>query len=132
VLSPDQHVVVVAAVIARGTDVLICQRPTHKHHGGLWEFPGGKTHQGESLAAALKRELSEELAVPTVHVGEPLYQAVDITAGVEVVFIPAEIQGEPEAREHSSIVWCAREDLLSYSLAPSDRRFAEFYTSGEP
>jgi 8-oxo-dGTP pyrophosphatase MutT (NUDIX family) len=49
---------VVAAVIERDGRLLVCQRPAHKRHGGLWEFPGGKCDPGESDAEAARRELS--------------------------------------------------------------------------
>lgn len=41
--------------------VLLAKRPAHVGHGGLWEFPGGKRKPGESIDAALRRELYEEL-----------------------------------------------------------------------
>ena len=56
---------VVAGVIQSrsGKRVLIARRPTGKHQGGLWEFPGGKMEPGETPDAALARELAEELAI---------------------------------------------------------------------
>ncbi|HEX3172180.1 MAG TPA: NUDIX domain-containing protein, partial [Burkholderiales bacterium] len=53
---------VVAAVIynERG-EFLLAQRPPGKPYAGYWEFPGGKVEPGEAAAAALKRELHEEL-----------------------------------------------------------------------
>jgi mutator protein MutT len=60
---------VVAAVIQRNDQYLLCQRPAHKRHGGLWEFPGGKVHDGETDFDAISRELTEELEVGVVRVG---------------------------------------------------------------
>ena len=55
---------VVAAVIYR-TDgsYLLAQRPPGKAYAGYWEFPGGKVEPGESLDAAIKREIREELDI---------------------------------------------------------------------
>ncbi len=54
---------VVAGFICKDKKFLICQRPAGKARALLWEFAGGKVEQGESHAAALKREFMEELAV---------------------------------------------------------------------
>src|SRR5438552_3327850 len=48
---------------------LIAQRAAGAPHAGLWEFPGGKRHAGESLEECLRRELTEELGA-RFHVGE--------------------------------------------------------------
>ena len=53
--------VAVGVIISPDDRVLIAKRASHQHQGGLWEFPGGKLEAGESVAAALCRELSEEL-----------------------------------------------------------------------
>lgn len=59
--------VAVAVVSDEHGRVLICQRPRHKHLGGLWEFPGGKVKPEEEVLAALRRELREETGIE----GEP-------------------------------------------------------------
>src|SRR3546814_948790 len=60
-------IVLVAAVALVDADgrVLLAQRPEGKAMAGLWEFPGGKVHAGETPEAALIRELDEELAIDT-------------------------------------------------------------------
>jgi 8-oxo-dGTP diphosphatase len=55
--------VVAVALIDIDGRVLLAQRPEGKHLAGLWEFPGGKVHEGETPEAAVVRELREELAV---------------------------------------------------------------------
>jgi 8-oxo-dGTP diphosphatase len=61
---PVVLVVCVALIDADGR-VLLAQRPPGKPLAGLWEFPGGKVHPGESPEAALIRELKEELGIDT-------------------------------------------------------------------
>jgi mutator protein MutT len=112
-----------AAVIRRGDTVLICQRPTHKRHGGRWEFPGGKCELGESDAEAITRELQEELGVGVRSVGTALLSASDPDSPFEIVFVPVEIDGEPQCIEHDAIRWVPVADLAHLPLAPSDASF---------
>ena len=116
---------VVAAVIAREDRLLVCQRPLHKRHGGLWEFPGGKSEAGESDEAAVRRELLEELAVEAVAVGGELAIFADEGSEFAIAFLPVEIAGEPKALEHNAIRWATPSELLQMPLAPSDRRFVQ-------
>jgi len=57
---------VAVGVIKKNNAIFICKRADEQHQGGLWEFPGGKVEAGESVFAALKRELSEEVGI-TIH-----------------------------------------------------------------
>ncbi|MEJ2045594.1 MAG: (deoxy)nucleoside triphosphate pyrophosphohydrolase [Reinekea sp.] len=56
---------VVAAIIQKQNKYLAVQRGEHKYSyvSLRWEFPGGKVEPGESLEAAIQRELKEELHV---------------------------------------------------------------------
>jgi len=54
-----------AALVWRGSMLLIARRPEDGLLGGLWEFPGGKVETGESPAEAARREVREELDVET-------------------------------------------------------------------
>ena len=59
-----KRLLVVAGAIQREDGAwLMHKRPPHKHHGGLWEFPGGKVEASEIPTQALCRELSEELGI---------------------------------------------------------------------
>jgi 8-oxo-dGTP diphosphatase len=117
---------VLAAVIARDGRYLICQRPVHKRHGGLWEFPGGKLEEAESWFEAAVRELEEELDLVVTAVQEPLFAIHDEGSPFNIVFVPVIASGEPHALEHQAFEWVPANRLLEFDLAPSDRRFAEW------
>ena len=117
---------VLAAVIQQKDEYLICQRPAHKRHGGLWEFPGGKFEANETLIDAARREMAEELGVEVTAVGSELFSVADPGSEFVIEFVPTRIKGEPRCIEHSALRWLPLDELLSLQLAPSDRRFVEF------
>ncbi|MFM7273035.1 MAG: NUDIX domain-containing protein [Gammaproteobacteria bacterium] len=63
--------VAVGVLLDAGGRVLVSRRHEHLHQGGLWEFPGGKIHPGESVFEALVREFAEELGLH-VEAAEPM------------------------------------------------------------
>jgi 8-oxo-dGTP diphosphatase len=118
---------VVAAVIEKNRKYLACKRPGNKRHGGLWEFPGGKVNENESDFDAVRRELSEELNVLTIEVGETLFKVPDPGTAFLVVFKDVRIVGEPQALEHSELRWATPLELIGFRLAPSDEVFVHQY-----
>lgn len=112
---------VVAAVIEREGKILVCERPSHKRHGGLWEFPGGKVENGESDFEAVKRELYEELAVDVISVGKVQFSVADPGSEFVIEFLRVKIEGQPQCLEHASFAWVSEQELLEVPLAPSDR-----------
>jgi mutator protein MutT len=122
---------VVAAVVRRDGALLVCQRPAHKRHGGLWEFPGGKTEPNESDELATRRELGEELGVHVESVAQPDFSIADPDSPFLIAFVPTTITGEPTCHEHTALAWLTPTELLNMPLAPSDRRYVEFLLSRE-
>lgn len=120
---------VLAAVVQRRGTYLVCQRPAHKRHGGLWEFPGGKLEPGETLLDAARRELTEELGVNVPGVAAPVFSVVDPGSEFLIEFVPTNIEGEPVCLEHSDLKWLSLEELPAFPLAPSDRLFVDFLQS---
>jgi len=55
--------VAVGVLIDREGRFLLTSRPAGKAYAGYWEFPGGKVEAGETVQAALARELHEELGI---------------------------------------------------------------------
>ena len=71
---PEDHDVV-AAILLRGDQVLLCHRsPTRRWYPNVWDFPGGHVEEGESAVAALRREILEEIGIDVgAAPGEPFH-----------------------------------------------------------
>jgi len=116
---------VVAGILERRGRLLLAQRPLYKDHGGLWEFPGGKVNAFETLAQALSRELSEELLLEGVVVGELIGRHQDARGGIELLFLRVATDSAPIALEHMALGWYTPREALQLDLAPADRTFLE-------
>jgi 8-oxo-dGTP diphosphatase len=150
-ISPSMRTVIVAAaVVVEGGQVLLTRRKPGTHLAGAWEFPGGKVEPGEDPRAALRRELDEELGID-VSVGE----IVDVTfhryagqasvrsqgpvpkvdAGVDAAVDGAEDKAvlllffeatraphsaEPRARDVAAFRWAAAGELDPALFPPAD------------
>lgn len=113
---------VVAAVLVREGRVLAAKRAPGKREAGLWELPGGKVEPGEDDAAALARELEEELGV-RVSVGAVVGESVHAYGHGTVRLVAlrcALIEGEPRALDHAEVRWLGADELGSVEWAPAD------------
>ena len=115
----------VAAAVIRGADqrVLIAKRPLDKHQGGLWEFPGGKVEAGETVEAALVRELHEELGI-VVETARPLIQVRHDYPDKQVLLDVWEVlafSGEPHGAEGQPLAWVASDDLPEYAFPAANQ-----------
>ncbi len=114
----------VAAVIERDGRVLVAQRPPHKHLALKWEFPGGKVEPGEEPAAALVREIKEELGCD-IAVGRALPRSTHAYATITIELIPfccqlAAGSAEPHPNEHTAVLWVMPGELKTLDLAAAD------------
>jgi 8-oxo-dGTP diphosphatase len=116
--------VAAVALVDQDDRVLIAERPEGKSMAGLWEFPGGKVHEGETPEEALVRELKEELdidvclkclapfsfashAYDTFHLLMPLYLCRNWA-------------GEIRPREGQRIKWVKASRLADFPMPPAD------------
>lgn len=121
-LSRVVHVAV-GVIIGNDGTILIAKRPDKTHQGGLWEFPGGKVEEGESVFDALKRELYEELAIETL-ASEPLikirHDYGDKTVLLDVHKVTIFV-GEAKGNEGQPIAWVAPKNLHRYEFPAANR-----------
>jgi len=114
-------IVVVAAVIEQSGSFLVTRRLEGTHLAGLWEFPGGKIAAGETHAAALAREIREELDAD-VEVGALLFETQFDYAErrVWLHFYRCVLRGEPKGLLGQEIRWVPRAELETLDFPPAD------------
>ncbi|WP_422919107.1 bifunctional GNAT family N-acetyltransferase/(deoxy)nucleoside triphosphate pyrophosphohydrolase [Rhizosaccharibacter radicis] len=105
--------------------VLLARRPEGKAMAGLWEFPGGKVHPGETPEAALVRELAEELGIDVAEAClAPFTFASHAYAGFHLLmplFLCRRWKGVPVGREGQALAWVRPDKLSDYAMPDADK-----------
>ena len=114
-------IVVTAAVIEEGGRFLVTRRPKGVHLEGLWEFPGGKCDEGESLSDCLRRELVEELGAEAI-IGTEIFSVTHEYSErtVTLHFFACSLAGEPRPLLGQELRWVQRGELRSLRFPPAD------------
>ncbi len=116
--------VVVGVLLNDNQQVLIALRPVQSHQGGLWEFPGGKVEEGESVEYALNREFEEELGISVLACTELTqirHEYSDKSVLLDVWRIE-KYSGTPKGREGQVIEWRALSKLRAEDFPKANER----------
>jgi 8-oxo-dGTP diphosphatase len=116
--------VAVGVLLNDSHEVLIALRPAQSHQGGLWEFPGGKVEEGESVEHALNREFEEELGVSVqacTELTQIRHEYSDKSVMLDVWRIE-KYSGIPQGREGQAIEWRALSKLLVEDFPKANER----------
>lgn len=125
---------VVAALIESEGKLLVCQRRRGDTFELMWEFPGGKAKPGETLEAALARELSEELGV-RARIGPQVYrtrhQYVEMSEPIDLFFFAASLEtSELQNLVFEQIAWREPGSLTDLNFLPADQELITNLTTG--
>ncbi len=128
------HYRIAAGVVWKEGEILIARRPEEGLLGGLWEFPGGKVEDGESLEAAAVREIREELGIEVEPGGmiaaiDHAYSHFSITLHA---FHCKYLAGAPRALGCDDFAWVKPEQLDGYAFPAANRRLLAQLTARTP
>jgi A/G-specific adenine glycosylase len=122
--KPIPHIHVTAGVIQNDGKFLITLRPPSGLLGGLWEFPGGKQENGESLDACLRREIREELGIE-IDVGDEFMTVNHAYSHFKItlhVFACRYDGGKIRLNGCDDFQWITVRDLDRFAFPAADRR----------
>jgi A/G-specific adenine glycosylase len=120
---PQFHIAV--GVVFKGDRVLITRRKAEGLLGGLWEFPGGKIKQGESVEAACIREIKEEVNLK-VRIDSHLTRVKHAYTHFKIimeVFCCRYVSGKVKLNGPTAHRWIRIEEYKNYPFPKANHKF---------
>ncbi len=120
-------VVGVGVVINHLGQILIAQRLEKGMFGGMWEFPGGKQEQNESIETTVVRELKEELSID-VDIFRKLISLEHIYSHKKLrfeVYLCNLVKGVPLPMASQQVKWVRYIDLKNYPFPMANSKMIE-------
>tara|TARA_X000000950_G_scaffold273212_1_gene356770 strand:+ start:142 stop:558 length:417 start_codon:yes stop_codon:yes gene_type:complete len=121
------QVIGVGVVFNAQDELLIDQRLEEGLLGGLWEFPGGKLEEGETIETCIARELQEELGI-AVTVGAELITVDHAYSHKKlrfVVHLCTWVSGDPQPLASQQVRWVRPEELKNFPFPAANARIIE-------
>ena len=120
-------VIGIGLVFNESGEILIDQRAQGSSMAGMWEFPGGKQENRESIEDTIQREIFEELAIE-VEVGEHLVSishSYDDKQLYFVVHFCDWVSGYPQPLASQKFLWVRPEELVNFSFPAANARMID-------
>jgi len=121
------HHLIGVGIVWKDGQILIALRPPEGLLGGLWEFPGGKVEEGESLEECVIREIREELDIQ-VKVDKPFVKVKHAYTHFRITlhsFHCTYLGGEPKPLGCADWKWVSPEELPHYAFPKANKKILE-------
>ena len=118
------QVIGVGVVLNTAGEVLIDQRLEEGLLGGMWEFPGGKQEEGETIETCIARELKEELGI-AVTIRDELITVDHAYSHKKlrfVVHLCDWVSGTPQPLASQQVRWVRPDDLKNYPFPAANAK----------
>jgi ADP-ribose pyrophosphatase YjhB (NUDIX family) len=117
------------AIIEHNNKILL----VHDSEDALWEIPGGRLNEGESLSEGLTREMQEEVGVDVNSLGVFDVFAFTSESGrnhFAIIYrceLLSAIEDVQPNEEVSQVCWVGAEDISNFPMRPEYRKILNSY-----
>jgi 8-oxo-dGTP diphosphatase len=115
---------VACAILIDKNRLLFTQRKANSEHPLMWEFPGGKVHNGESAENCIHREIAEELEIE-IDILERLKPVAFDYGFKKIMLIPFLCSAkyfQIKLNEHVQYKWIEINDIEHVDLLEADKK----------